>query len=82
MAIKSINPYTGELQAEVDTINNDELDTIIDQAHDARLTRQDTPKRKKKELFLRLADLLEQDIDHHAKLQTIEMGMLYGISKK
>lgn len=80
--ITSKNPYTGEINATFETLSNKELDSVIMKAHTAYLTRRETPKAEKKRLMLRLADVLEQDIDACAKLETIEMGRLYGVAVK
>lgn len=80
--IVSKNPYTNEINATFETLSNEELDTVIAKAHTAYLSWKDTPKAEKKRLMLRLADVLEQDIDACAKLETVEMGRLYGVAVK
>jgi len=50
-------------------------------AHDAYLEWKKVPKAERKELFLKLADELEKDIDECARLETIEMWMLNHVSK-
>lgn len=79
--LKSINPYTKELNAEFETLNEDQIDAVIDTAHEAYLTWKDTSFEERRELFHKLADVLEADIDEASRLQTIEMGMLYSDSK-
>ena len=75
--IKSINPYTGELNWEFELMDERQIDEIINIAHDAYLEWKDTPKSEKKALFLKLADVIEEDIEENAKIQTMEMWMLY-----
>jgi len=82
MAIISKNPYTSEINWEFETLADKQLGEKISKAYDSRLSWKKTPKNIKKSLFLKMADILEWEIDHHAKLQTIEMWMIYGISKK
>jgi acyl-CoA reductase-like NAD-dependent aldehyde dehydrogenase len=54
---------------------------IIQKAHTAYISWKNTPNSYKKELFLKLADVLETDIEECARLETIEMGMLNHVSK-
>jgi succinate-semialdehyde dehydrogenase/glutarate-semialdehyde dehydrogenase len=79
--ITSRNPYTGEINATFETITDKEIDIIIDKAYTAYLSRKDVARSERKSLFLKLADLLERDIDYHARLETIEMGRLYDIAR-
>jgi succinate-semialdehyde dehydrogenase/glutarate-semialdehyde dehydrogenase len=71
--LKSINPYTEELNSEFETLNLEEVNEKIEIAHKAYLKWKKTPNSKKKELFLNLASELEKDIDECARLETIEM---------
>ena len=78
--LQSINPYNGEVNAEYETISNDELDTKISQAHEAYLTWRETSWDERKNLFHKLADVIDADAEKYAELQTREMGMLYTAS--
>lgn len=79
--LQSINPYTEQLNAEFETLTLEEVHKKIEKAHEAYLAWKDTSSSYKKELFLQLADELENDIEECAKLETIEMGMLNHSSK-
>lgn len=79
--IRSINPYTQELNAEFETLDKEQIDEKIDLAHKAYLEWKKTPSSTKKELFLKLAWELEKEIEECARLETIEMWMLNHISK-
>lgn len=79
--IQSINPYNWELNWEVELFTSEQVDTIIDTAHNAYLEWKDTTFDERKVLFHKFADELEKDIDECARLQTIEMWMLYSDSK-
>lgn len=79
--LQSINPYTEELNAEFETLTLEEVHRKIEKAHGVYLTWKETPSSYKKELFLKLADELENDIEESSKLETIEMGMLNHVSK-
>ena len=80
--LTSRNPYTWETNASFETLSDTEITTVIEQAHETYLTRRDTPRSEKKALFLKLADLLDEKNEEMARLETIEMGMLYNASKK
>ncbi|MDF1682790.1 MAG: aldehyde dehydrogenase family protein [Patescibacteria group bacterium] len=51
----------------------DEVNEKIDIANKAYLFWKNTSSEYKKDLFLKLADALEKDIDECSKLETIEM---------
>lgn len=78
--ITSRNPYTAEINATFETLSNEQLDMAIDKAYQAYLSRKDVPKSEKKVLFLKLADVLEQDIEYHARKETLEMGRIYHVA--
>ena len=78
--LTSRNPYSNEINATFETISDIELVSKIEQAEHAYHDRKTTSWSERKSLFLRLADILERDIEHHARLETIEMGRLYGIA--
>lgn len=80
--LKSINPYTGETNATFETLTDAQITIVIEQAHETYLTRRDTWNSEKKALFLKMADLLDERNEEMARLETIEMGMLYHASKK
>lgn len=78
--IQSINPYTWVLNWEFELFSEEEIDSKIEKAHSAYLKWKITPNSKKKELFLNLAKIIEDDIFEIWKLQTLEMWMLYSNS--
>ncbi|MDD5770097.1 MAG: aldehyde dehydrogenase family protein [Candidatus Gracilibacteria bacterium] len=79
--IKSINPYTEEINAEFETLTESEVQEKIQIAHNTYLSWRETSSSYKKELFFKLAGELEKDVDECARLETIEMGMLNHIAK-
>lgn len=78
--LTSTNPYTKEINATFETISNDELTSKLNQAAEAYKTRKNVSHEDKKNLFLRLAQVIEDDIEGHARLETIEMGRLFGVA--
>jgi len=79
--IKSINPFTEEINAEFETLNEQQLNEKIEIAHKAFLEWKNVSKKEKKQLFLNLANELEKDIEECSRLETIEMWMLNHVSK-
>jgi acyl-CoA reductase-like NAD-dependent aldehyde dehydrogenase len=56
------------------------LSNKIDIADQAFSNWKDTSTSEKKELFLKLAEVFEKHQEEMARIQTIEMGMLYSES--
>lgn len=77
----SRNPYTEAINATRETLTESEVIQKIEEAHRAFFSWKNTEFSYRKSLFLRLADELEGDLDACARLETIEMGMLYKNSK-
>jgi acyl-CoA reductase-like NAD-dependent aldehyde dehydrogenase len=75
--IQSINPFTGEVNAEYKLLTREELDNKIKLADQTFNVWKKTPASVKKELFLKLANVFENNREEMARIQTIEMGMLY-----
>lgn len=75
--ITSINPYTQEINGTFETFSNEQINKIIEQAHHAQTEWKQTSFAERRTLFLKLAEVIEKDLDEIAKLQTMEMGMLY-----
>ena len=71
--LTSRNPYTQEVNATFETITNDEVDTLIDTAHQAYLSWKDTSFGERKQLFLRMADIIDTNNETYAALETKEM---------
>lgn len=79
--LQSINPFTEELNGEFETLEAYQVNEIIEKAHETYKTWKHTSFLYRKELFLKLADVLEDDIDACSRLETAEMGMLNHVSK-
>ena len=75
--IQSINPFTHEINAEFHLFTHEQIDARVKKAESAFEPWKKLPKSEKKELFLKLAKVFEKNAEEMAKLQTIEMGMLY-----
>jgi len=78
--IQSINPYNGDINAEYELFTDKIIEQKINTAHSAFLKWKNTSFDTRKELLHKMADVIEKDIEKYAKLQTIEMWMLYTAS--
>lgn len=79
--LTSTNPYTQEINATFETLTNDELNTVINHAHQAYLSWKETSFDERKELFLNMADIIDAKHTELAQLETKEMGRLYTNAK-
>lgn len=79
--ISSINPYTGTVNASFETLSDAQVIQCIDDAHQQFLSWSQTPPSHKKTLMLSLAQVIEDDLENIAKLETMEMGRLYTAAK-
>ena len=77
----SINPYTLEKNWTFTRHTNDELDTIIQTAHEAYLDWKKTSFSHRQQLFLKLADIMDEHRNEICRLTTIEMWMLQNMSQ-
>lgn len=75
--LQSINPYNGEVNWEFDILNEDQISEKIHEAQKAYLKWKETNWSERKSLFYKLADVIEEQHEEYAKLQTLEMWMLY-----
>jgi acyl-CoA reductase-like NAD-dependent aldehyde dehydrogenase len=65
------------------TLQSDEqVLSIIKQADDAFHERKKTSFEKRKQLFLKMADDIDDRNEELARLETIEMGRLYSVAKQ
>jgi succinate-semialdehyde dehydrogenase/glutarate-semialdehyde dehydrogenase len=71
--IKSINPYTKEINAEFPLLNQEQIKQKIDISYKAFLSWKNTSNQVKKQLFINLSELLLKQQKDLAKLDVIEM---------
>ncbi len=72
--MKSINPANGELIAEYDQMNDDEIFTIIDKANKAQTKWKKRSFEDRAKVMRSAADILTEKKDELAKLMALEMG--------
>ena len=80
-AYESVNPYTEELLSAFDFIQADEVDIILEDAHDAFLTWRKLGFKERALYIERLAKLLRENASELAEIASIEMGKLLAHSK-
>jgi len=74
MAYHTFNPYTCREEAKFDFITNIELDSKLKLADSVYPGWRDRPFRERAEIMNKLADILDENRDHHAGIITSEMG--------
>jgi len=74
MALKSINPATGETLATFDTLSPAAVEEKVQRAVAAFAGWRQTPYGDRARLLVRAADILENDAEQLGRLMTLEMG--------
>lgn len=74
MALKSINPATGEIIQEYSATSPADVDNRLKMAEEAQRGWWDAPFERRTELLSRLAELLREEQESAARLMTLEMG--------
>lgn len=77
MSIKSINPANQELLAEFDMMSWEEVENKIQKANESFNKFKNTSFEERKALMHKLGDIMEANIEELAKLDSLEMWMLY-----
>lgn len=72
--MKSINPYTQETVFEHQELNAEQVVEAIENAHQAQKSWRKTSFEERKQLFLKLADHLEESKEKYGKVMSLEMG--------
>jgi succinate-semialdehyde dehydrogenase/glutarate-semialdehyde dehydrogenase len=81
MTFTAINPATEAVLATYDTHDDAYIDAALATAHAAFLEWKRTPFAERRELMLRLAEVLEAEIPSAAELMTSEMGKTFAAAK-
>jgi len=79
--IQSINPTTQEVMKTYDTMTREQVEEKIQKAHHAFLARKKTSFQERSRLMNNLTQVMKQQTDELAQLDTMEMGMLYKDAK-
>jgi succinate-semialdehyde dehydrogenase/glutarate-semialdehyde dehydrogenase len=70
----TVNPATGEVVQNFDTMSDDDADRALTRAHEAYLVWRDTDLKERAAVLGRVADLFRGNASELAKLMTLEMG--------
>ncbi|KOS05295.1 succinate-semialdehyde dehydrogenase [Flavobacterium akiainvivens] len=71
---QTLNPATGELLKEFNTLTDAEAEQLLSNAHEAYLKWRKVPVEERIEIFRKFADLMDENIDRFANQITLEMG--------
>ncbi|MGF1747688.1 NAD-dependent succinate-semialdehyde dehydrogenase [Vibrio cionasavignyae] len=77
MTIRTLNPYTNQIEKSFPIIDNTQVEQTLGHAHHAHLQWQGTSYAERAALLMKVADILEAKSDEYAKLMTTEMGKLH-----
>jgi succinate-semialdehyde dehydrogenase/glutarate-semialdehyde dehydrogenase len=78
MTIATVNPATGETVESFEPHDNAEVARRIAEAADAAVTLRDTTFAQRAEWMNATADIMEADVEHAARMLTLEMGKPIG----
>lgn len=76
MAYKTVNPYTGETIKTFEDATDAQLETALQEAHEAFLKWKETSFKERAAILNKAASILRRDSHAYAKLVTLEMGKL------
>jgi succinate-semialdehyde dehydrogenase / glutarate-semialdehyde dehydrogenase len=71
---RTVNPATGEVVREYETITDEQAEQILARAHAAFSPWRETPVAERARLCLRLADVFDENADELSRRTTLEMG--------
>jgi len=81
MNYKSINPFNGEVNLEIDCWNSDEIENALQRSYQVRDSWQKTPLDKRCKLLKQAANTLRDQKEVLAKMMASEMGKLIDEAK-
>jgi succinate-semialdehyde dehydrogenase/glutarate-semialdehyde dehydrogenase len=78
----TINPYTGEVVREFDTLDGEEVDRAVERAHRAFEDWRRRPIQERAAIVRRASELMAERTERFSQLITLEMGKLIGESEQ
>jgi succinate-semialdehyde dehydrogenase/glutarate-semialdehyde dehydrogenase len=78
----TINPYTGEVVREFESLDSTEVDRAVETAHEAFGSWRRRPIEDRAAIVRRAGELLADRRDRFARLATLEMGKLIGAAEE
>ena len=74
MKIKSINPANNSVIKEYESYSDQAVNTMINQSHEDFLLWKLLSFDKRRDILLKMAQKLKNDVEKHAKMISLEMG--------
>jgi succinate-semialdehyde dehydrogenase/glutarate-semialdehyde dehydrogenase len=81
MAIATVNPTTGEIEKSFNSHTAEEVEAILQRAHDANALMRATTFAQRAEWMRKAADLMDAELETVAALASTEMGKTIGTAK-
>ncbi|MBU1096713.1 MAG: NAD-dependent succinate-semialdehyde dehydrogenase [Bacteroidetes bacterium] len=78
MAISTINPATGKLVKKFTEHTSNQVEILIQNAHQRFIDYKDAAYQEKKELMVKAANILRESAHHYGKILTLEMGKTFS----
>ena len=77
-AFISVNPFTEQQLASFPILTEEQMEMVLSHADAAQKQWRNTSHQYRSELFLTLASLIKQNVDHLAALATTDMGKTFA----
>eukprot|EP01130_Rhizamoeba_saxonica_P003675 TRINITY_DN1532_c0_g1_i1.p1 TRINITY_DN1532_c0_g1~~TRINITY_DN1532_c0_g1_i1.p1 ORF type:complete len:489 (-),score=114.40 TRINITY_DN1532_c0_g1_i1:705-2171(-) len=79
--IDNIEPATGLVYGQVPDSTSDDVQIAVDAAKDGYSVWSTTPKEERSRIMLKIADLIEADIDNFARAESRDTGKTFNLAK-
>jgi 1-pyrroline dehydrogenase len=80
--LDALNPATGEVLASVASMSADEVDEAVERAKEAFVGWQDATPKERSELLHKLADVLEDNAEELAQIESRNVGKPIGLARE
>ena len=80
--LDALNPATGEVLASVPSMSADEVDEVVERAKQAFVGWQDATPKERSELLHKLADVIEDNAEELAQIESRNVGKPIGLARE
>ena len=80
--LDALNPATGEVLASVPSMSAEEVDEAVERAKEAFVGWQDATPKERSELLHRLADVIEENAEELAQIESRNVGKPIGLARE
>jgi len=80
--LDALNPATGEVLASVPSMSADEVDEVVERAKQAFVDWQDATPKERSELLHKLADVIEDNAEELAQIESRNVGKPIGLARE